>query len=44
MTRVWVASKVEETVVWLKSEDTSGSLFTSRMPLSGPLAAAVIRR
>ena len=29
MTRVWAASKVEETVVWLKSEDTSGSLLTA---------------
>src|SRR5207248_1677202 len=38
-TLVIVASKIELAGLWLKSEDTSGSVLYSRMPLRSPSAA-----
>ena len=40
ITLVWSSAKLDEAGLWLKSTETSLSCTTSRMPLSGPLAAA----
>src|SRR4029453_522988 len=42
MTLVMVASYPEECGSWLKATETGGRSVDARMPLSGPLAAAVI--
>src|ERR1700761_7261971 len=42
ITLVWASENLDEAGLWLKSLDTSLSLTMSRMPFSGPLAAALI--
>src|ERR1700749_2443599 len=42
ITRVWSSAKEDEAGLWLKSTDTSLSCTTSRMPLRGPAAAALM--
>src|SRR5688572_18654606 len=39
---VWGRATVEEAGLWLKSEETNGSLVTASTPFSAPLAAASI--
>ena len=40
LTRVCVASKLEENALWLKSIDTNGSWFTASTSLNGATDAA----
>src|SRR5215469_11596019 len=42
ITLVWSSAKLDEAGLWLKSTDTSLSRTTSRIPLSGPEAAAIM--
>src|ERR1700744_3081221 len=42
ITLVWSSAKLDEAGLWLKSTDTNLSCTTSRMPFSGPEAAAAM--
>src|ERR1700712_1288063 len=42
ITLVWSSAKLDDAGLWLKSDDTSFSCTTSRMPFSGPAAAALM--